>query len=138
MQWTDWAAKASFISIRSISSQVRPVFLNSLRQAWTGPSPIISGSQPASAKFSTMAMIFRPIFSAFSRSMTMTQLAPSTRGEELPAVETPSGPKEGFSFARDSMLQSSRRGSSRSKTTVLPPFTGTSTGRIWLSNTWFR
>ena len=42
-------AKASLISQRSMSSTDKPERLSSLGTAWTGPIPISSGAQPATA-----------------------------------------------------------------------------------------
>ncbi|MNY59458.1 hypothetical protein D3C86_1959130 [compost metagenome] len=48
-QWITWQAKASLISHRPMSATVRPKRLSSLGTANTGPMPISSGAQPATA-----------------------------------------------------------------------------------------
>ena len=49
-QYITCTAKASFSSHRSMSLTVRPSFFSTLGTANTGPMPISSGSQPATAK----------------------------------------------------------------------------------------
>src|SRR5256885_1030964 len=49
-QYRAWEAKASLSSHRSMSSTLRPWRASSLGTAKTGPMPISSGSQPATAK----------------------------------------------------------------------------------------
>src|SRR5579864_6869656 len=57
-------AKASFTSIRSISSSLSPAFLSATREAGTGPLPMILGSTPAMPQLTMRPMGFSPRFSA--------------------------------------------------------------------------
>ena len=130
----DCVANASFSSMRSISSRVRPVLRNTFRMASTGPMPMMLGSQPVTANPRNTARGSRPFFSAVSRSISTTAPAPSLIGELLPAVHTPSGSKAVGRLPRVSMVLSGRTHSSLSTTVVLPRFPGTVTGIICSSN----
>ena len=78
------AANASFISIRSMSSIVRPAFASALRLAGAGPVSMIVGSVPVTAVARIRARGFRPSSSPIFSLPTATRLAPSTMPEELP------------------------------------------------------
>src|SRR5699024_4484225 len=75
---------------------------NALGTASTGPTPIISGSTPATAYEWNLTSGVRPSASAFSRSMTRTDAAPSLICDEFPAVTDPFGLKAGGKVAKTS------------------------------------
>ena len=79
-------ANASFSSHRSMSSIFMPARCNSFGTANTGPMPISSGSQPATAKPRNMPSGFRPFFSASFALITTQAEAPSESWLALPAV----------------------------------------------------
>ena len=109
---SDCAAKASFSSIRSIWSSVRPASFSAFGIAYTGPTPISSGRHPAYAYATKRASGRRP--SAFARSseITTAAAAPSDVCDELPAVTVPLAWKAGFNFASASIDVSARGPSS--------------------------
>ncbi len=130
MQAIDWAANASFSSIRSRSSTPNPVRSRTFRVAGIGPIPMQSGSTPATAVPTIRAIGAKPSRSARSRPTTSRAAAPSFRPEELPAVTVPSVLKAGRSAASFSASVSGR-GCSSVSTTIAGPFRcGTSTGTI--------
>ena len=101
-----------------MSAIVRPWRLRSFGTAKTGPMPISSGSQPATAKPRKTSLGRMP--RAFARSMDMTSVAeaPSESWEELPAVTVPcplSLSKTGGSFISPSSVVSARLHSSFSQ-----------------------
>ncbi|MCY1553586.1 hypothetical protein D9M68_900860 [compost metagenome] len=99
-----------------MSSTARPLALSSLGTENTGPMPISSGSQPATAKPRKNALGFRPSSSALSRLISRVMEAPSDSCEELPAVTEPSSENTGLRDARPSRVVSARLQSSRSTT----------------------
>ena len=101
-QYSACEAKASFSSHRSMSSTVRPWRASSLGTANTGPMPISSGSQPATAKPRKAPSGCRPRRSATLASTTTQALEPSDSCEALPAVMKLPGPFTGSSLARPS------------------------------------
>ena len=84
------AAKASFSSMISISSNVRPALASAFFDASTGPIPIIRGSTPATAELTTRAKGFNPCCSTASPLAINNATAPSFNPELLPAVTEPS------------------------------------------------
>ncbi|MCY1548224.1 hypothetical protein D9M68_843200 [compost metagenome] len=74
-----------------MSSTFRPAFFSSLGTAKTGPMPISSGSQPATAKPRNTPSGCRPRASATRAFITTAAEAPSENCEALPAVITPPG-----------------------------------------------
>src|SRR5690606_6143464 len=90
-QYSTCTANASFSSHRSMSSTVRPWRLSSLGTANTGPMPISSGSQPATAKPRKMPSGFRLRRSASLALISTQAEAPSENWLALPAVITPPG-----------------------------------------------
>lgn len=104
----DWAAKASFASIRSSSSIDQPAFFRAFFVAGMGPVPIIDGSTPAVAHEAILAIGFMPLFSASDLCISKTAAAPSFSPEALPAVTVPSFLKAGLRLARDSMVAPKR------------------------------
>src|SRR6266550_4196459 len=86
---SDWAAKASFNSITSISARVRPASLRALGIANTGPIPISSGGQPAVAYATNRAIGLAPSSFARESDITIAAAAPSDICEALPAVIVP-------------------------------------------------
>ena len=79
-------ANASFSSHRSMSSIVMPARCNSFGTANTGPMPISSGSQPATAKPRNVPSGVSPFFSAILALITTQADAPSESWLALPAV----------------------------------------------------
>ena len=68
----------------------------------------VAGFSPTEENQRKLPSISHPFFSAFSLVIITTQAAPSVRGEEFPAVETPSFRKEPGNAARLCVVQSSR------------------------------
>jgi hypothetical protein len=112
-----WAAKASLISTRSMSSMVMPARRNAWRDASMGPRPMISGLSPVTPDETTRASGVIPSSAARVSLMTMTAAAPSLSGQALPAVTSPSGRKAGLSSASFSTVVPAR-GPSSLPTTV--------------------
>ena len=123
------AAKASLASTRSRSDTFSPAFSSALREAGTGPMPMIFGSTPACAYDTNRASGFSPRRSASARSISTSAAAASFRPEALPAVtEPPSFLNAGLSLLMSSSLASMRTCSSVSNITVpLRPTSGTGT-----------
>ena len=111
-QYTTWTAKASFSSQRSIWFIRMPVRSSRRGTAKTGPMPISSGSQAATAKPRKMPSGESPRRSATLASMTTQAEAPSESWLALPAVTWPFSPATGFSEARPSRVVSGRLPSS--------------------------
>ena len=107
-----WAAKASFISTKSMSSIVIPARCNARRHDATGPRPIISGLIPVTADATIRANGVRPNSLARTSLITTIAAAPSLSGHELPAVTEPSGRKAGRSWPSPSRVVSGRGPSS--------------------------
>mmetsp|Transcript_17007 Transcript_17007/g.37140 ORF Transcript_17007/g.37140 Transcript_17007/m.37140 type:complete len:203 (+) Transcript_17007:236-844(+) len=99
-----WAAKASLISIRSMSARVRPAALRALRMASTGPMPIMVGSQPTRAQEITCARGFSPSDLHASSEATTRLAAPSQMPLADPAVTAPPSLNTVFSFVRSSIF----------------------------------
>ena len=97
----DWLAKASLISTRSMSAMPSPARCRT-RVACTGPMPMISGAQPATATALIRARIASPWRRANSSLQTSSAALPSVSGDEVAAVTLP--PNAGFSWARLSRL----------------------------------
>jgi hypothetical protein len=143
LQGTIWAAKASLISITSMSSIVIPACSSTPFTAGIGPRPMISGRIAATKEATMRARGSRPSSLARSSLMTSTAAAPSLSGQELPAVTVPPSLKAAFSPARTSMVVPGRGPSSlvivpASTSTWLPSLSasvaaGVSTGTISLS-----
>ena len=100
----DCAAKASLSSIKSMSSRERPARSSALREAVTGPIPIISGAQPETAALLMRAIGTRSCSAANSSEQTNTKAAPSVRGEAVPAVTVPLASNAGRSLPNPSAL----------------------------------
>ena len=90
-QYSTCTAKASFNSHRSMSATVRPRRFSTLGTANTGPMPISSGSQPATAKPRKRPSGFRPFCSASFSCISTQAPAPSLNWLALPAEITPPG-----------------------------------------------
>ena len=110
-QYSTCTAKASFSSHRPMSSTVRPAFCSSFGTAYTGPMPISSGSQPATAKPRNTPSGASPFASAMRRLITIDTEAPSENWLALPAVTTPPGSAVRI-FATPSSVVSARMPSS--------------------------
>ena len=100
----DCAAKASLSSIRSMSSRESPARSSALREAATGPMPMISGAHPETAMLLMRAIGTRRCSAANSSEQTNTKAAPSVRGEAVPAVTVPLASNAGRSFLSPSAL----------------------------------
>src|SRR4051794_30856433 len=92
-------AKASLISVRSMSSIDRPDFSRAFWVDGIGPVSMVTGSTPARAKVWKRARGVRPRALAFSSLMISTAEAPSAICDELPAVTFPAGLDAGFRVA---------------------------------------
>ena len=102
---TDCAAKASFASIKSISSIVKSAFAKAFFVEATGPTPMIDGSTPPRAPVTYVAIGVTPNSLAFSSLITTTAAAPSLIPDALPAVTTPpSFPEQHLNPAKDSAV----------------------------------
>src|SRR5512135_3559260 len=112
-----WAANASLISTRSMSSMVIPARLSAWREASTGPRPMISGESPVTPVATILASGVMPSWAAFTSLITITAAAPSLSGQQLPAVTVPSGRNTGFRVATLSSVVPGR-GPSSPLTTV--------------------
>ena len=126
---SDCAAKASFASIRSISSTESPVLAITLFVAATGPTPMIDGSTPPSAPATHVAIGVTPSSFAFSSLITTIAAAPSLMLEAFAAVTIPSFLNAGRSLAIPSAVVPGR-GPSSVSTTMVSFFFFTSTGTI--------
>ena len=104
-----------------------------MRDAGTGPTPMIAGSTPATAVETTRASGRRPRDRASSASTTSVAAAPSLIPDEFPAVTDPPSRNAGRSLASASIEVSARGCSSRVTSTGSLFFCGTSTGTIWSS-----
>ena len=87
-----------------------------------GPTPMMSGSTPATAKLTKRANGVRPSAFALAALMSSTAAAPSEYGLALPAVTVPMGENAGRSLARPSSVVSARGHSSVSNTTSVTVF----------------
>ena len=125
-----WAAKASLISIRSMSASERPVFSRTFWVAGTGPIPMISGSTPAQDQPITRASGSLPSARARDSLVSTIAAAPSVMPLELPAVTVPPGRNTAFSFASASIVVPGRGCSSPATVSVEPFGPGVSTVKI--------
>ena len=135
------AAKASFISKRSMSPTSRPALASALRVAGAGPVSMIVGSAPETAVATIRARGVRPSAVPTSSVPIVMIAAPSTMPEELPAwctwsiagtqwyfssatsskpASAPIWAKDGLRPARPSTLVSGRTSSSCSR--IVRPF----------------
>src|SRR6516225_7914838 len=101
-----------------MSSILMPVRWSRRGTANTGPMPISSGSQPATAKPRKMPIGLTLRLAASVSDMSTQAEAPSESWLALPAVMNWSSPRTGLSLARPSKLVSGRLPSSFSKVTV--------------------
>jgi hypothetical protein len=130
-------AKASLISVTSMSRIERPVSFRSFWVAAIGPVSIRTGSEPTRPLATIVARGRRPRLRAFSRVIISTAAAPSEIWDEVPALWTPFG-RFVFRPASASSVVS-RRPPSRSTRCVsfvgLPSTmpVGASIGTIWAS-----
>ena len=83
------AAKASFNSNKSTSAAFHPARCKALREAGTGPIPIVAGSSPLVPNAAMRARGFSPSAAAFLAVITTTAAAPSLIPDALPAVTEP-------------------------------------------------
>ncbi len=119
-----WAAKASLISTRSMSSIVMPARLRVWRMASTGPRPMISGLSPVTPLATMRASGVIPSWAALVSLMTTTAAAPSFRGQALPAVMVPPSRNTGFSCESPSSVVLGRGPSSLVTTVPSESVTG--------------
>ena len=113
-----WAAKASLISYRSMSSTPLPARERASLIASAGPWPMTSGDRPVTAVDTIRASGVRPRASAFSALMMTTAAAPSLRGQALPAVIRPSGRPDTVFRPDMPSTVTPARGQSSAETTV--------------------
>ena len=116
-EYRHWLAKASFNSHKSMSSIFRPWRASSRGIANTGPMPISSGWQPATAQPLKAPSGCSPRRSASLASISTTAAPPSASWLALPAVMKWPAPRTGSSLARPANEVSGRLHSSRSTTT---------------------
>src|SRR6516225_2021833 len=91
----DWAANASFASMRSRSPIDQPAFLRAARDAGIGPVPMMAGSTPAWAQDTMRASTLRFSLAASLALIRTTAAAPSLIPDALAAVTVPSFAKAG-------------------------------------------
>ena len=84
MHTSDCDANASFSSTRSRSPTSMPARASALRDAGTGPTPMIAGSTPATPVATIRASGFSPSSRARSASTTSVAAAPSLMPEAFP------------------------------------------------------
>ena len=99
-----------------MSASFSPASFKALGMAYTGPTPISSGSVPAVAKATKRARGLAPSARARSIDITTAAAAPSLLWEAFPAVTVPRAWNTGLSFASASSDVSRRGPSSVSKT----------------------
>ena len=135
VQAKDCAAKASLISIISISFNVNPAFFKAFCVAVTGPIPMIRGSTPTIAEATILAFGLKPYkLMADSEAKNMAA-EPSFKPAAFPAVTLPpSFLKAGFKVANFSSVEWGFTNSSVSKSLVSPFFTVISTPTISSAN----
>ena len=124
------AANASFASISSSCSTLRPARVSALATAAIGPVPMMAGSTPADAYARTRASGVTPSRSARSAPISTTAAAPSLRPDALPAVTVPSFLNAGRIATITSADGRVRGYSSVSKTNGRPFFCAISSGTI--------
>ena len=79
-------AKASLISMTSMSSMFMPAFFRAFSDAGVGAVSMMIGSSPAVAIETILALGFRLLACAYPGDAIRTAPAPSTIPDELPAV----------------------------------------------------
>ena len=112
MHASDCDANASFSSTTCMSEGCRPAFSSALSDEGTGPIPMKSGCTPAGAADTSRASGFSPRCFAFVSDINTSAVAPSFKGDALPAVTDPFSAKAGFSLASASSDVSGRGPSS--------------------------
>ena len=117
-QYSTCTAKASLSSHRSMSPTLRPKRLSTLGMAYTGPMPISSGSQPATANPRKRPKGFKPRLLASSSLITTQAPAPSENWLALPAEIKPPGMAD-LRLANASTVEPSRMPSSLLTVTCL-------------------
>ena len=105
-------ANASFSSNRPMSSILSPAFFRAFSVEGIGPMPMISGWTPANANETMRIFGFRPSSFTAPPPASSDIVAPSVRGEEVPAVTRPCGRNGVLRLARSSIVVSGRRPSS--------------------------
>src|SRR5450830_1830339 len=123
-------ANASFSSITSICSMVRPTCCSSFLVAGAGPIPITRGATPAVAMPTIRARGVRPYCLTASALASSKAHAPSLTPEALPAVTVPSARTTPLSFASASILVA--RGCSSLLTVMASLFLWNHDGRDFL------
>ena len=116
---SDCAAKASFSSIQSSASCLRPAFFSAAGMASIGPMPMMCGGTPRAAKLTKRASGVRPKRLTAASLARINAPAPSLVWLLLPAVTLPRAANTGRSLARPSRLASGRGPSSMSTVRVL-------------------
>ena len=116
-----WAANASFSSIRSIWSMVRPARCSAFRVAGMGPSPMHEGSTPATAVATMRASGFSPSGCPTTSSAAAPSLIPLADA----AVTVPSLRKAGLSLPTETIVAPARGYSSAAKAVPSGPGTAT-------------
>src|SRR6266850_1237653 len=111
-QPSTWLAKASLISMMSISASFSPARSRARGIAYAGPTPMMRGSTPALAADRMRAIGFFPLLFPHPLDPMTSAAAPSLIPEALPAVTTPPS-NRGLSFASWSSVASRRGCSSR-------------------------
>ena len=89
MQYSDWAANASFSSIVSTSFMVAPALFRAFSAAGIGPIPNNCQSTPATARLTISALVFNPRFSAKESLVIKRAAAPIENGLLVAAVTVP-------------------------------------------------
>ncbi len=107
-----WQAKASLISMTSMSVSDSPVRSRTFWVAGTGPMPMNAGSHPAADQPTSQAMGSSPMLSTASSATTRQAAAASFCWEAFPAVTVPPGVIV-RSLASTSAVESGRIPSSR-------------------------
>ena len=133
MQTADCDANASLSSTGSRSATPMPARSSALREAGTGPTPMIAGSTPATAVETTAPSAAGPAPRPLRLDDERRRRA-VVDARRVPAVTEPPSRNAGRSFASASIDVSARGCSSRATTTASPFFCGTSTGMICESN----
>ena len=108
MQLRATIQNASLISQKSISDAFSPALSRAFWLAGTGPAPIMVGSTPANPMERIVASGLMPFFLAVSLDIKTMDVAAAFKGEEIPAVMTPSFLKAGFNEAMPSSVESPR------------------------------
>ena len=128
------AAKASLISITSISSMRSPAMPSAFWVAGTGPMPITRGGTPAAAMATIRAIGVNPCASRPLADASNSAAAPSLTPDALPAVTVMPSPLTPLRAASCSGLVLGRGCSSVSTITGSPRRCGIITGVISSAN----